>query len=231
MSRRAATDHFWSRVDRSGGPDACHPWTGAPFPSTGYGQVRLKAFEGRHTAHTVAYWLTYGDPPDGMEIDHTCHNDDLSCAGGKTCPHRLCCNPQHLEAVTHEVNMARANAARKRLGFAEECPHGHPYDEKNTKWVETKGGGRGRQCRACTRERSYERRTGKKRPASWDVDMVKKADATHCDRGHEWSEANTKTEASGKRRCRKCVRLNNINTKRRKKGLEPLTELPDHPSS
>jgi HNH endonuclease/Helix-turn-helix domain of resolvase len=95
---------FESRVDRSGGPDACHPWTGKPRRD-GYGMMK---FGGKYRlAHTVAWELANGPVPPGLEIDHECHNRALlagTCRRG-LCEHRLCCNERHLAAKTHLENM------------------------------------------------------------------------------------------------------------------------------
>jgi HNH endonuclease len=68
-----------AKVDRSGGPDACHPWTGST--SHGYGMVTVNRRTFR--AHRVAYELYVGPIPDGLLIRHTCDNP-------------ACCNPRHL---------------------------------------------------------------------------------------------------------------------------------------
>jgi hypothetical protein len=101
-------------VDKSGGPDACWPWTGAiqkpgkTGKTGGYGLIR----GGRDgVAHRVAYEEWVGPIPEGHEIDHTCHNADPDCVPA-LCPHRRCCNPAHLEPVSPQVNMARARARR-----------------------------------------------------------------------------------------------------------------------
>jgi hypothetical protein len=121
---------WWSKVDRSGGPDACWPWTQS-VGSHGYGQtwdgvtVRL--------AHRVAWVLTYGPIPAGMTVDH----DQDPCSLGKPC-----CNPRHLRLLSNIENATDNRQTRKT-----ECPRGHPYDETNT-YVDPKGH---RRCRACGR--------------------------------------------------------------------------------
>lgn len=99
---------FESRVDRSGGPDACHPWTGKPTPD-GYGMIQFGG-KGR-LVHAVAWESAHGCPvPPGMEVDHECHNRAVAagtCRRGK-CAHRLCCNERHLAAKTHLENVRAA---------------------------------------------------------------------------------------------------------------------------
>src|SRR3990167_2460661 len=48
---------FWAKVDRSGGQDACWPWTGGKL-RRGYGEVRIA--KTTLSAHRVAYELVYG---------------------------------------------------------------------------------------------------------------------------------------------------------------------------
>lgn len=55
------SDRFWLKVDRSGGPDACHPWMGSRTRD-GYGQSRVGAVV-TYRAHRVAYFLATGDDP------------------------------------------------------------------------------------------------------------------------------------------------------------------------
>jgi hypothetical protein len=84
---------FWDKIDR--GADGCWQWTGCTN-NDGYGFVFVN---GKSCgAHRVAYQLANGPIPDGLEIDHLCKNPG-------------CCNPAHLDAVTHQENM-------KRIGLA-----------------------------------------------------------------------------------------------------------------
>ena len=97
---------FWAKVDRRG-DDECWECTLKERPN-GYVQI-WSSFEARNGkrrklyAHRIAYMLTKGEIPDGLEVCHTCDN-------GK------CCNPRHLYAGTHSVNMADMKA-RGRHGF------------------------------------------------------------------------------------------------------------------
>lgn len=133
--RPTLEERFWAKVDQSGGPDACWPWTAK------IGRANYGAFDDCH-AHIVAYQLTFGPVPEGLELDHVCHTADLSCRGGGTCLHRRCCNPAHLEAVTHQENSRRGRSPNRAKTH---CPAGHPYSGQNLV-VEALGY---RKCRIC----------------------------------------------------------------------------------
>lgn len=99
-------------------------------------------------AHRLAYWVFVGPIPDGLELDHLCRN-------------RLCCNPDHLEAVDHRTNVLRSPIHYGVTQMAKtHCPQGHPYDEKNTYLLYGRNGGQMRQCRTCNRAavRAYKAR-------------------------------------------------------------------------
>lgn len=90
----ATEARFWSKVDKSG---ECWEWTASLKPN-GYGQFAINR-KPRY-AHRLAYELTHGPIPAGMQVDHQCHN-------------RTCVRPRHLQAVTHKENQEnRAKAGR-----------------------------------------------------------------------------------------------------------------------
>lgn len=75
----ADAERFWSKVDRSGGPDACWPWTRS-LHTKGYGQTSVA---GVRASHRAAWILTNGPIPAGLCVCHRCDNPP-------------CCNPAHL---------------------------------------------------------------------------------------------------------------------------------------
>ncbi|MGN6656407.1 MAG: HNH endonuclease [Rhodanobacter sp.] len=79
---------FWAKVVK-GSPSECWEWTGPKQPR-GYGTFTV-AGSGTLLAHRVSYELAVGPIPDGMFIDHMCHN-------------RACVNPAHLHVVTRKQN-------------------------------------------------------------------------------------------------------------------------------
>ncbi len=98
---RPVDERWLEKVDTSGGPDACHPWTGARVDQ-GYGTLRRGKDEGFRPigTHVYAWVRVHGPVPAGMHVDHICHNLDLTCVGGPECPHRRCCNVAHLRVGT-----------------------------------------------------------------------------------------------------------------------------------
>lgn len=86
-------------------PNGCIYFTGW-INTGGYGVVKREGRDQR--AHRAAYELFVGPIPEGLVVDHECHNRDWSCLGGKTCLHRRCVNFEHLHPKTHHENMAAA---------------------------------------------------------------------------------------------------------------------------
>ena len=122
----------------------CMIWTGAKT-SHGYGNVAIK-IDGKRK-YLVTHRLVYIchnpelENSQNLEIDHLCRN-------------RLCCNKDHLEAVTTKTNTLRGisfsaiNSQKKRGKW------GHEFNETNT-W--TSPDGKRRRCRQCDRDRRLSR--------------------------------------------------------------------------
>lgn len=89
--------------------DGCVLWTG-PKTKGGYGILMVG---GRYvSAHAIAWFICYGQrPPPGLDLDHLCK--DMGCTDPRHW--HACVNVQHLEAVTHAVNMQRIKT-RKLAG-------------------------------------------------------------------------------------------------------------------
>lgn len=124
-------------------PNGCLLYTGT-LNNRGYGQISVDGAP--MLAHRAIYELTAGPIPDGMALDHTCHNQDASCMGGDSCLHRRCINVEHLEPVTGAENTRRGKSWAIN-GTKTHCPQGHPYDITNTHLYDGR-----RYCRACNRE-------------------------------------------------------------------------------
>lgn len=147
---------FWSKVDRSGGPDACWPWTAARNAKTGYGifhPSRTSDYSQTVSAHRFAAHLAglidLADPK--QHVDHDCHNN-TGCKPGP-CPHRLSCNPAHhvRRSGAENVNASHNSNAQKI-----HCPKGHKYTPDNTR-IQKRGNTSIRKCITCERVRDYAR--------------------------------------------------------------------------
>lgn len=148
---------FWGLVDDSDGPDACWPWQGT-IDDKGYGRLGLGRGAGVYStytrAHRFAYELLVGPIPDGLVLDHVCHDEVAhKCTEEDACLHRRCVNPAHLRPSTHKENLNRGYSAAERAAKRTHCPHGHAYSGDNLR-VTPQGH---RKCRACERESSRRR--------------------------------------------------------------------------
>ena len=91
-------ERFWASVDKAG--SGCWRWK-LFINRGGYGHLNRQGVIYR--AHRVAYELAKGPIPEGMNIDHMCHN-------------RACVNPDHLRVVTQKQNLENIGATRGNTG-------------------------------------------------------------------------------------------------------------------
>lgn len=127
----ACASRFWSKVRRG---SSCWTWSGR-IGDRGYGQFD----DGDRTlrAHRVAWTLTRGEIPAGMQVLHRCDNP-------------ACVRPDHLFLGTHDDNMRDMAAKGRQRGGRprqERCGRGHHLTEPGAR---TASG----DCRRCGRERA-----------------------------------------------------------------------------
>lgn len=82
-------------------------------------------------AHIVAYEAKNGKVPHGLELDHLCRNTS-------------CINPDHLEAVTHRINILRGLGPTAENARKTHCFRGHLLEGDNLVLREGM-----RRCRIC----------------------------------------------------------------------------------
>lgn len=81
----SAEARFWTKVNKTGG---CWIWTAGRINST-YGHFTMDSTS--FLAHRVSFTWEHGPIPDGVEIDHKCHN-------------KACVRPSHLRHATTKQN-------------------------------------------------------------------------------------------------------------------------------
>lgn len=108
----SAEERFWAKVDKSG---ECWLWTGT-LSKAGYAQygIDYRVVLG----HRYSYAMENGPIPDGMVIDHMCHN-------------RACVNSAHLRCATQSEN--GLNRAGPKSG-SKSGVLGVSWDSERGKW-------------------------------------------------------------------------------------------------
>ena len=118
------------QIDESG----CWRWVSVKN-SRGYGRVW---FDGKYRlTHRVVYSMLIGEIQAGLSLDHKCRVVD-------------CCNPEHLEPVTHRENVRRGIGPTAINAAKNHCPKGHLLTDGNLVAAQLKRNQRS--CATCNRE-------------------------------------------------------------------------------
>lgn len=146
-------------------------------------------------AHVLMWEHCNGAKPAGLDLDHACHHPD-HCRGGKACPHRACCNPDHLRLATRRQNAANGHAGT-HLRERTHCPHGHPLDgmikvgkQAGRRYCPT--------CKTIARRKKLMAKSGR------DYILPMPGERTHCPRGHEYDGVSSNGNGKAKRYCKTC---------------------------
>ncbi len=92
LFKSTIADRLDEHIDKSGGADACWPWTDAASFHRGYGMFRLGWKRKLMPAHRAVYELVHGVTLRTEDfIMHSCDNPP-------------CCNPAHLTMGTAKLN-------------------------------------------------------------------------------------------------------------------------------
>lgn len=127
----------------------CWEWT-AHINNRGYGTIGHTIETGRTVsmyAHRLSYEMHIGPIPVGLVIDHLCSN-------------RRCVNPEHLQAVTHRVNILRGAAPTIATFWSGRCKRGHDLTDPASVYTRPDNGRK--MCRECIRirQRALDRKKG-----------------------------------------------------------------------
>ena len=132
--RESVLARFWKHVNRDG-PGGCWLWTGAIQPN-GYAKA---SGAGEQWAHRAMYALLVGPIGSSLTIDHLCRV-------------RHCVNPDHLEAVTLEVNIIRSGTEASIAHATGWCKRGHAIAGDNV--YRNSSGKQCLKCRVLTKHRA-----------------------------------------------------------------------------
>jgi len=176
--RKLMSDEDYIRTMSVVNNEGCWIWRGSRLPC-GYGLTSRKRLASKR-AHCAAFAVFVGPLVKGLTIDHECHNASTDCAGGDTCRHRACVNPEHLAQKSIRANAA---ASRNWSGNRTHCPIGHELSGKNrmvrrptvAQSIKT-------ECRACHYERVADRRARRLADGLCDRCDERRVNGTTCER-------------------------------------------------
>lgn len=117
VNRMPDNVRLWSRVALTSDPEKCWEWQGKIINS-GYGSLSVN--NKNQLAHRLAWRVSFGEIPNGLEVLHKCDN-------------RICCNPTHLFLGT-DLDNAKDKVSKGRHRPGEE--HGnHKLTANQVKYI------------------------------------------------------------------------------------------------
>lgn len=119
-------EQFNERAIPGASDEECWEWLGQYKPS-GYAVFRPVPDGPKVYGYRWAYEHFVGPIPGGHQVEHSCHTHS-GCDLKNDCPHRRCCNPRHLMAVTAEENIRLSKGWRRDENGEWWCGHGHKWD-------------------------------------------------------------------------------------------------------
>jgi hypothetical protein len=133
---RPEYERFWEKVNFT---STCWLWTAGTFGRNGeYGQFYLTGGRKSIPAHVWSYTHVVGPILPGLVIDHLCRN-------------KLCVRPDHLEPVTHQINILRGQGLAAKQSKQTHCLRGHSLSDA---FILSRNR---RDCRQCRKLRNEKR--------------------------------------------------------------------------
>lgn len=124
-----AIEHFNAIVIKK--ENGCWELNVAPNPN-GYKKFKVNGVQ--ILSHVFAYENFVGSVPVGKQVHHKCER-------------KLCCNPEHLQALTRREHNEKHNNSICTLNLNKtHCDHGHEFTPENTGQQKN-----GRFCKACVK--------------------------------------------------------------------------------
>jgi hypothetical protein len=197
----STAERFWAKAAQPA--EGCWEWQAATGPP-GYGRFWMGGQ--MQLAHRVAWELTHGPIPDGMFVCHRCDNPP-------------CVRPDHLFLGTPHENILDAAAKRrmhKGYVLTEDDVAAIRLSQDTDRELAARYGVAVGTIGDVLWGRTWPNGPWPEGTAPLTRRRPVRRVATHCGKGHEWTETNTWISPKGKRACRACNRENQAKQRQRR---------------